>query len=74
MKLSAYLIAISKCGEKSYPLDLVLVEIWDLVHDHERQTATEINHLVHNEGHDSGGQDVVLHVGIPGGPRLLEDI
>lgn len=29
---------------------------------------------MHDEGHDAGGQNIVLHVGVPRSPGLLEDI
>lgn len=47
------------------PLDLVLVEIGYAVNYNPRQRATEVDTLVHDEGHDAGCEDIVLHVGIP---------
>lgn len=47
------------------PLDLIFVEIWDLVDDDPRKTATEVDDLVHNKAHDSGGKDIILHVLVP---------
>ena len=58
----------------AYCLDLVLLEVWDLVHDHEGQSAAEVDQLVHNEGHDARGKHIILHVGVPRGPCLLEHI
>lgn len=46
-------------------LDLVLVEIGDVSDNDPGETATEINDLVHDEAHDSGGQDIILHVEVP---------
>ena len=42
-------------------LNLVLVEIGDLVGDNERQASTEVDNLVHDKAHDTGGERVVLH-------------
>lgn len=58
----------------TYALDLISAEVGDLVHDHERYTPTKVDKLVHCEGHDAGGEDVVLHVGVPRCPRLFEHI
>ena len=59
---------------RTYALDLVLAEIWNLVHDHERQTAAKVNDLMHHEGHDTGGKHIVLHVRVPCSPSLFEDV
>lgn len=48
------------------PLNLVLVEVWYAVDDDPRYAATEVDDLVHHEAHDSGCQDIVGHVSIPG--------
>lgn len=47
------------------PLDLVFVEIGYLTHDDPGKTSTEIDHLVHDETHDTSSKDIVLHIGIP---------
>ncbi|EFE35075.1 uncharacterized protein ARB_06031 [Trichophyton benhamiae CBS 112371] len=44
------------------------------VDDHPGKRAAKVDDLVHGKGHDAGGEDVVLHVGVPGRPHLLEDI
>ena len=61
-------------GVRTYALDLVLLEVGDLICDHPWEAATEIDDLVHREGHDSCGEHVVLHVGIPCCPGLFEHI
>jgi hypothetical protein len=55
-------------------LDLVAVEVWYPIDDDPRKGATKVDDLVHDEGHDTGGEDIVLHVGIPGGPETLGGI
>lgn len=52
------------------PLKLVLVEVWDLVDNDPGKTSSKVNSLVHDETHDTGREDVVLHVCIP----TLQDI
>lgn len=52
-------------------LKLPLVEIGNLVHDHERNAATEVDELVHDEAHDSGSESIILHKEVPGSPELL---
>lgn len=47
-------------------LNLILVEIRDLVDDDPGQTAAKVDGLVHDETHDAGREDIVLHVGVPG--------
>lgn len=61
-------------GVRTYALDLVLLEVGDLICDHPWEAAAEIDDLVHREGHDSRGEHVVLHVGIPCCPSLFEHI
>ena len=46
-------------------LNLVLVEVGNLVHDHKRDAAAEVNGFVHDEAQDSGREGVVLHVQVP---------
>ena len=48
------------------PLNLVLVEVGDAIDDDPGNTAPEVDAFVHNEGHDSGGEDIVLHIRVPG--------
>jgi len=58
----------------TYSLNLVLVEVRNLIHDYERDGAAEVDGFVEDEGHDARGEDIVLQVGIPGGPGFLQDI
>lgn len=57
---------------RTHDLNLVLFEVWDLVHYYEWESSAEVDDLVHDEGHDAGGEDIVLHVGVPCCPSLLE--
>lgn len=52
-------------GGDLLPLDLVFVEIGDAVDYDPGETAAEVDGFVHDEAEDSGGEDIVLHVGIP---------
>jgi hypothetical protein len=49
-------------GGDLLPLNFVLVEVGDLADDDPGDAAAEVNHFVHHERHDSGGEDIVLHV------------
>ncbi|EKG20031.1 hypothetical protein MPH_02662 [Macrophomina phaseolina MS6] len=64
----------SNGGRGTHSLNLVLVEERDAVDDDPRQRATKVDDLVHDERHDAGGQDIVVHVGVPGKPEALEVI
>lgn len=57
-------------GRDLLVLNLVLVEVGDLVHDHEGDAAAEVDELVHDEAEDTGRQSVILHVQIPSLTRL----
>jgi hypothetical protein len=46
-------------------LNLVFVEIWDAIDDNPGKTPAKVYHLMHNKAHNAGGNDIVLHVGIP---------
>ena len=46
-------------------LDLVLVEVGDAVDNDPGETSAEVNNLMHDEAHDSRGDDIVLHIGVP---------
>lgn len=52
-------------GGDLLPLNLVLVEVGDLADYDPGDAAAEVDHFVHDEGHDSGGEDIVLHVCVP---------
>ncbi len=61
-------------GPQTYALDFKLPEVRNLVHDHERYAAAEVNQLVQDERHDPGGENVILHIGIPRSPCLFENV
>ena len=56
----------------TYLLNLVLVECWYPVDDHPRYGTAKVDDLVHEERHDSGGEDVVTNVGVPCRPHEFE--
>lgn len=60
-----------KLLEQTYVLDLVLVEGGYGVDNDPGQTAAKVDNLVHHEGHDAGGEGVILHEQIPRGPETL---
>jgi hypothetical protein len=55
-------------------LNLVLVEIGNAIDDHPGERATKVDELVHQEGHDAGGEHIVANVGVPRHPQLLKVI
>lgn len=55
-------------------MNLVFVEVGYSVHDHEREGSAKVDSLVHDKGHDAGGEYIVLHVGVPRSPGLLEEV
>jgi hypothetical protein len=55
----------------TYLLDLEPLEIWDHVDDNPGQRTPKVDGFVHNKGHDSGGQNIVLHERVPRKPELL---
>jgi hypothetical protein len=55
-------------------LNLVLVEIGNAIDDHPGERATKVDELVHQEGHDTGGEHIVANVGVPRHPQLLKVI
>lgn len=60
--------------EITHILNLVLVEGRNAVDNNVGEAAAKVDNLVHHEGHDTGGEGVILHVQIPSGPEALEDI
>ena len=56
---------------RAYILNLVLLEVWNVADNKPGQASTEVDELVHQEGHDTGSEDVILHPSIPGGPQPL---
>ena len=61
-------------GGDFLPLNLVLVEVGDLADYDPGNAAAEVDDLVHDEGHDSGGEDIVLHVRVPALSGRLEEV
>lgn len=55
-----------------YVLNLVLLEVRYLADDDPREGTSEVHQLMHNKGHDAGGNHIILHVGIPGRPHALQ--
>ena len=55
-------------------MNLVFVELWHAVDNDPGEGASEVDELMHGEGHDSSSEDIVLHVGIPGSPETLKDV
>lgn len=62
-----------KRGGGTYVLNLVPVEGGNGVDDDPRQAASKVDNLVHHERHDTGGEGVILHVQVPGGPGALKN-
>lgn len=58
----------------TYVLNLVLVEIRNAVDNHPRKRAAKVDEFVHQEGHDTSGEDVVANIGVPCHPQLLKVI
>lgn len=58
----------------THVLDLVLVEGGDGVDNDVGETAAEVDDLVHHEGHDTGGEGVILHIQVPSSPEALQYI
>ena len=54
-----------------YVLDLVFIKSWYALDDHPRERATKIYDFVHDKGHDSRCEDIILHEGIPGNPEAF---
>ncbi len=66
--------ACYEIGNATYVLELPLLEKGNAVHDHEGSRAAEVDDLVHDEAHDAGGEDIVLHPEVPGRPEALGDV
>lgn len=64
----------AESGGKAHLLKLPPAEVRDRVDDDPRQTAAKVDDLVHDKGHDAGGEDVVLHPQVPGGPETFDDV
>lgn len=55
----------------TYTLNLVSVEETQAIDEDPRKRAAEVEQLVDDEGHDAGGQDIILHPRIPCDPQSL---
>ncbi len=53
------------------PLNFIFIEVWDRIDDDPGKTAAEIDRFVHDEAHDTGRKNIVLHVGIPTLPWIV---
>lgn len=71
MAVSCVLKAVGSSGV-TYVLNLVFVKVGHAVNNHPRKRATEVDDFVHEEGHDSSGQDIVANEGVPGRPETLK--
>ena len=49
-------------------LNFPSVEKWNLVDNEPWQTSTEVHDFVGQEKQEPGGQDIVVHVYVPGSP------
>ena len=58
----------------TYTLNLVAIEQAPGVDKDPRQGAAEVDHFMHHEGHDTGGQDIILHPRVPGRPQALGNV
>lgn len=55
----------------TYTLNLVSLEETQAINEDPRKTAAEVEQFVDSEGHDAGGQDIILHPRIPCDPQSL---
>ena len=62
------------CGSRDLlSLDLILVEVGNSTDYDPGKTPAKIYNLVHDEAHDPGGKDIVLHICVPALYQLLGD-
>jgi hypothetical protein len=62
---------VGKRGAKTYLLNLVLSKPRNSINYDPRQRPAKVDGFVHDEGHDTSGEDIVLHVRVPGEPHAL---
>lgn len=55
----------------TYTLNLVSLEETQAIDEDPRKRAAEVEQLVDDEGHNAGGQDIILHPRIPCDPQSL---
>lgn len=60
-----------KGHDAAYLLDLILPEPRDHVDDNPRQRAAKVDSLVYDKGHDTRGENIVVHVRVPSRPKTL---
>lgn len=54
-------------------LDLPLLEVWNLVHNEERQGSAEIHGFVGDEEDESRSEQIIAHVVVDRAPKLLNE-
>lgn len=59
---------------KTHILDFILVHGRYGVDDDPRQAPSKVYNLVHDEAHDTSGEDIIAHKRVPSSPQLLEVI
>lgn len=65
--------AIATLGRsRTYILNLELIESRYRIDDYPRQTSPKVHQLMHEEAHDSRGEDVVANERIPRRPQALK--
>lgn len=55
----------------TYTLNLVSIKETQAINEDPRKRAAEVEQLVDGEGHDAGGQDIILYPRIPCDPQSL---
>lgn len=55
----------------TYTLNLVSIEETQAIYEDPWKRAAEVEQLVNDEGHDAGGQNIILHPRIPCDPQSL---
>lgn len=55
----------------TYTLNLVSLEETQAINEDPQKRAAEVEQLMDSEGHDAGGQDIILHPRIPCDPQSL---
>lgn len=58
----------------THVLNLVLVEGGDGVNQHVGQAAAKVDNFVHCEGHDAGGEGIILPPEVPSSPQALGNV
>jgi hypothetical protein len=58
-------------GVATYTLNLISIKETQAINEDPRKRAAEVEQLVDGEGHDAGGQDIILYPRIPCDPQSL---